>query len=168
MVDISEQLLTLLENDLSKDQVKVKILEHKSCIQHQRTYKIKVKFNCDHCLHSWTSAQDQIIFYYYLNKNSRVLEYNAETFRQQCTQCKKYQIPDIYTEELIRVSEWFSKAMIDILFGIKKTLKGKPKESNMQDHHKKELCEACKLGKCGIQNEKDQLKKLFGKLSLGQ
>ncbi|CDW77863.1 UNKNOWN [Stylonychia lemnae] len=167
MVDISQMLFDRIKAELKEYEISVRIQKtSKLTSKFERGYKSKLKFYCDECYRNWNSAQGQVTINYYLDRGNQELEYNAETYRQQCSECKQYCEPELYFDEVKRLSEWFAKDVINILYGIKKTPTTKPKESNMNTPHQSELCEACKLGKCKVQKE-NNLEQLFGKMNLG-
>ncbi|CDW73244.1 UNKNOWN [Stylonychia lemnae] len=168
MVDISQLIFDKIESELEDYSVSVRIQNSSRLARKfERGYKCKLKFDCDECYRNWNSAQGQVTIYYYLDKSTEELEFNAETYRQQCSKCLSWCQPELYINELNRISEQFAHSVINILFGIKKKSNAKPTESKMTNPHQKDKCEACILGKCSVQNEKDNLEELFGNLNLG-
>jgi len=105
----------------------------------------KVRFECEHCGHCWTSMRGQISFFYDIN--SHMLYFKL--FTQNCDQCSMLCSPLWYPEEVCRV-------MKNVFVIVQEQIQPDLVTSVKSNHHRRfgnpkgqhHGCESCRNGVC--------------------
>ena len=122
--------------------------------------KMYGQFNCSTCKRPWTSTKcvSDITYNYDFTTHMGKIQIEKE-FQQNCKQCSRPSNPSFDLEATIRAMEIVVKRIKRIFYGIMPDVNDygeSSKHSKAQERkaeHDSENCEACKVGKCGFNDD---------------
>lgn len=129
--------------------------------------KGKVLFQCSVCGKRWSSVKGAVIFHYRLSLTSLNLtsrekkagEVKLWSLGQKCNNgCRqKFEEPLWYEQEIKRVlGNMLLKVKEKFYGGPRKAVDGNQLDGNMSADHRRDLCQACQKGVCGLRDDETE------------
>ncbi|CDW88402.1 UNKNOWN [Stylonychia lemnae] len=162
MVDRSKDFATILRRDIKKYLKLYTIFDENKATDPYLIIPTKLKFKCEKCKNSWTTAHGTVQFMYHLQTRTSMIFIQVLMYPQKCRRCQLTATLSVYDDEQMRVAEEFVESLEKELYPSSQSVyKAKRKHTEKRacrarNKHIKSLCMACKNGICVYNKEKQK------------